>query len=55
MRYVVESPVLNMEGERVGTARVWVLTQERARQIADSHPPGVATWRPVAAEGEGPQ
>jgi hypothetical protein len=42
--YVVESPVEGQNG-RIGTARVYVATEERAREIAAAHPPGRATVR----------
>lgn len=38
MPYVVESPALNDRGERVGTFRHWVATEERARSEAAKHP-----------------
>lgn len=51
--FVVESPVVRKtDGVRVGTARVWVATEERAKQIASEHPE--RTYRPVT-ENEMPE
>jgi hypothetical protein len=46
--YVVETPVEGRDG-RVGTARVYVATYERALEIASAHPPGRATVCAVAS------
>lgn len=43
--YVVESPVTRPDGVRSGTARVYVQTEERAREIAAQHPE--RSWRAV--------
>lgn len=42
--YVVESPVTDSRG-KVATARVYVATEERAREIASAHPE--RTWRMI--------
>jgi hypothetical protein len=54
MPWVVESPVLDgATGERKGTARVWVVTEERAKQIASDAVD--RTYRYVAREDMHPQ
>lgn len=48
-RFVVENPVFRAtDGQRIGTARVWVATEERAIEIAAEH--HSRTWRPVTPE-----
>lgn len=46
--YVVESPVTRSDGARTGTARVYVATEARAREIAGAHPS--RTWRALPFE-----
>jgi hypothetical protein len=36
--FVVESPVVDASGTRVGIARVYVATEVRAQEIANAHP-----------------
>jgi len=45
--FVVESPVFrHPDGVRVGTARVYVATEERAKQLASELPE--RTWRAMS-------
>lgn len=47
--YVVEGPVLrDAQGERVGMPRVYVATEERAKEITALHPE--RTWRALPVE-----
>lgn len=48
MPFVVESPVLQPNGDYAGTARVYVATEERAQEIASAHPE--RTYRSVGFE-----
>jgi hypothetical protein len=43
--WVVESPVFDSSGRRVATARVYVATEARAKEIASQHPE--RTYRPT--------
>jgi hypothetical protein len=43
--FVVESPALNQDGSRAGTFRVYVATEERAKEIASAAPD--RTWRSI--------
>jgi hypothetical protein len=47
--YVVEGPVFrDAKGECIGMPRVYVATEERAKEIAALHPE--RTWRAISGE-----
>lgn len=46
--YVVESPVTRADGVRAGTTRVYVRTEDRARELSAQHPE--RSWRAVDSE-----
>lgn len=49
--FVVESPVTRgTDGARIGTARVYVATETRARMLASEHPE--RTWRAMTDEDQ---
>lgn len=52
--FVVESPAVQ-DGRRLGTFRLYVATEARAREVAAGHPE--RTWRelPIDAVPEGPR
>lgn len=46
--FVVESPAVDPSGVRRGTMRIYVATEERAREMSARSPS--ATWREVTEE-----
>ena len=46
--YVVESPALRSDGQYSGTFRLYVATEERAKEIAAQHPE--RSYRPIPFE-----